>query len=182
MSRVLWITGLPASGKTTLARALVAVLEREGIRATLVDSDEVRAVLTPHPSYEPNERAIVYRALAYLARRIDETGVVPIVAATAHSRSIRDEARTICDGFFLVHTRASLAVCEARDPKHLYRQARAQTGGTMPGVHVAYDAPADADIDVDTATGSPEAGAKGVVDALRTHAPEIWLAQPRQST
>lgn len=179
MSRVVWITGLPASGKTTLARALVAALEAEGMRATLVDSDEVRAVLTPSPSYEPSERAIVYRSLAYLARRLDEAGVVPIVAATAHARSIRDEARAICDGVFLVHARASLAVCEARDPKHLYRQAREKTDGTMPGVHVAYEAPADADLEVDTATGSPQAGAKGIVDALRARDPQLWLAQPR---
>ena len=174
MSRVVWITGLPASGKTTLARALVTALEAEGIRATLVDSDEVRAVLTPQPSYEPNERAVVYRALAYLARRLDEAGVVPIVAATAHARKIRDETRAVCGGFFLVHARASQAVCEARDPKHLYREARSRTDGAMPGIHVAYEAPTDANVEVDTAVGSPEAGAKVVVDALKAHAPELW--------
>lgn len=166
LSRVVWLTGLPASGKTTLARAIVATLTARGVPATLVDSDETRAVLTPRPTYDPAERALFYRALAYLARRLDEAGVVPIVAATAHSRATRDEARSITGGLFLVHTRAPLSVCEARDPKNLYRDAHARERGSMPGVHVPYEPPADADLEVDTTSDTPAAGAQAVIDAL----------------
>jgi adenylylsulfate kinase len=151
---VVWITGRPASGKSTLARALAAELSSRGAAATIVDSDEVRAVITPEPRYTREERAIVYRALAYLAARLAREGIVAVVAATAHEAATRDEARRICReegaGWLLVHARCPLAVCEARDPKGLYRRARSHPGGTLPGVGVPYEEPVDADVTVDT--------------------------------
>ncbi len=166
MSRVVWITGLPASGKTSLARALVALLRERGVDATLVDSDETRSVITPQPTYEAAERMLVYRAMAYLAKRLDESGTVPVVAATAHARELRNEVRQIAGGLFLVHASAPLAVCEARDPKGLYERARAQEDGAMPGIHVRYEPPDDADLEVDTGGDDPDGAARRVLDAL----------------
>jgi adenylylsulfate kinase len=164
---VVWITGRPASGKSTLARALVAEISARGVRATVVDSDEVRAVVTPRPRYTPEEREIVYRGLAYLAARLAREGIVAVVAATAHEASLRAEARRICEeqvgtplsqndegdtppAWLLVHARCPLVVCEARDPKGLYRRARANPHNTLPGLGVPYEEPADADVTVDT--------------------------------
>jgi len=147
---VIWITGRPASGKTTLAKRLVVALEARGHRATLIDSDEVRAVITPHPTYSPEERSIVYRAIAYLARRASEWSVVPVVAATAHDPELRAAARAIVPDMLLVHARCPLSVCEARDPKGLYRRARANPVGAMPGIHVPWFEPDDADVVIDT--------------------------------
>lgn len=157
MPRVVWITGRPASGKTTLARRLVAALETAGRRATVIDSDEVRVALTPEPTYSPEERLIVYRAIAYLARRAADWGVIPVVAATAHEPALRAAARAIVGDLLLVHARCPLEVCEARDPKGLYRRARATERGSMPGVHVPWVDPDDADLVIETDREVPDA-------------------------
>jgi len=153
---VVWITGRPASGKTTLGRRLVDVLHGRDVRATLIDSDEARAVLTPSPTYAPEERALVYRALAWSAAMLARHGVVPVVAATAHEASLRESIRAIVGPLLLVHARCPLEVCEARDPKGLYRAARAHPGGTFPGVDVPFDEPRDADVIVDTSHDVPQ--------------------------
>lgn len=147
---IAWITGRPASGKTTLARSIVAAAEARGARAALVDSDELRAAVTPNPTYSAEERAIVYRAIAYVARRLADEGVISIVSATAHEESLRQAAREVAGPFLLVHARCPLEVCEARDPKGIYARARRTAVGTVPGIHVPYVEPADADLTVDT--------------------------------
>jgi adenylylsulfate kinase len=144
------VTGRPASGKSTLARALAAELATRGIHATVVDSDAVRAVITPEPTYSAEERALFYRALAYLAARLAREGVVAVVAATAHASEYRRAAQEMAPHWFLVYARCPLAVAEARDPKGLYRRARADPHPTLPGVGVPYEEPADADWVVDT--------------------------------
>lgn len=164
MSTAIWITGRPASGKTTLGRRLVARLEARGRRAALLDSDEVRAALTPEPTYSPEERLLVYRALAYLARRALEWGVVPVVAATAHDPTLRDAAKAVLGRWVLVYARCPLPVCEARDPKGLYRRARAAASGAMPGVHVPWIEPDDADVILDTDGAAGQTGAPDEAD------------------
>jgi adenylylsulfate kinase-like enzyme len=156
MTDVVWITGRPASGKTTLGRAIVEALRGRERRATLVDSDEVRSFVTPAPRYDSEERALLYRAIAYVARRLAEESIVPVVAATAHEPALRAAARAICRGMILVHADCPLEVCERRDPKGLYRAARAAPSGTMPGVHVAWTPPLDADVTIDTSTAYDE--------------------------
>jgi adenylylsulfate kinase len=147
---IAWITGRPASGKTTLGRALVAAIRARGARATLVDSDELRDAITPNPTYSAEERAIVYRAIAYVARRLADEGVIAIVSATAHDESLREAAREVAGPFVLIHARCPLEVCEARDPKGIYARARRTEVGTVPGIHVPYREPTDADLTVDT--------------------------------
>jgi adenylylsulfate kinase len=163
---VLWITGRPASGKSTLARALVEELVARGRRATVVDSDEVRAVITPEARYTPEERALFYRALAYVAARLAGEGIVAVVAATAHEAAYRRWAREISPGWFLVYARCPPAVCEARDPKGLYRRARADVGTTLPGVGVPYEEPEDADWVVDTDAVVTGEQVRAVVEAF----------------
>jgi adenylylsulfate kinase len=164
---VLWITGRPASGKTTLARALVDELTSRGIWASMVDSDDLRAAITPEPRYTTEERALFYRALAYIAARLAQEGIVAVVAATAHDPEYRRWARELCPGYFLVYARCPLTVCEARDPKGLYRRARSDAATTLPGVGVPYQEPADADCIVDTDTPGPvPAQVQGIVDAF----------------
>src|SRR5262245_46383351 len=146
---VLWITGRPASGKSTLARALADELTSRRMRATVVDSDEVRAAITPEPQYSAAERELCYRALAYLASRLGRERIVAVVAATAHEATYRRWARELCPGLFLVYARCPLSVCEARDPKGLYRRARTESHSRLPGVGVPFEEPIDADAIVD---------------------------------
>jgi adenylylsulfate kinase len=147
---VLWITGRPASGKSTLAAALVERLDGCGVPAALVDSDEVRRHVTPEPTYRREERAQLYRSLAYLAARLAEHGIVAVVAATAHERAFRDWAREICPGLRLVYAECPLETCRERDPKGLYAAAMGDPNSRLPGIGVPFEPPADADLVVDT--------------------------------
>jgi adenylylsulfate kinase len=168
---VVWITGRPASGKSSLARALADEFAARFIRAAVVDSDEVRSVITPEPRYTAEERALVYRAVAYLAARLAHEGIVAIVAATSHAAEYRRRAREICPRFFLVYARCPLEVCQARDPKGLYQSARADEQSTLPGVGVRYEEPADADRVVDTAAPVTTAQVREILDAFLSDVP-----------
>ncbi len=170
---IVWITGRPASGKTTLARRVV-----EAAGGVLVDSDEVRRAITPHPTYTADERAIVYRSIAYLARRMHDAGLFPVVAATAHDPALRAAAREVCGDVFLVLADCPLEVCEARDPKELYRAARSG-GGTMPGVHVPWVDPSDADLVVATDREVPDEVIAAIARAARRAAKSTPAGAPR---
>ncbi len=163
---IVWITGRPAAGKTTLGRRLVDALRARGARATLIDSDEVREKLTPEPTYEKGERALVYRAMAYVARRLADEGVVAVVAATAHDPALRASVRAVAGEILLVHARCSLEEAERRDPKGIYRRARATERGTVPGVHVPFVEPEDADVTVDTEGGIDPRAIDGVIERV----------------
>jgi adenylylsulfate kinase len=167
MTRALWITGLPASGKTTLALRICTTLQARGVRATLVDSDEVRTAVTPKPLYTADERITVYRVIAYVASRLADEGIVPVVAATAHEERLRRAAREILPGMFLLYARCPLEECERRDPRGLYARAREgarRPSSTLPGVGVKYEPPNEADLVVDTSTKVPQAIVERIVD------------------
>lgn len=176
---VLWITGRPAAGKSTLARALADELASRGARATVVDSDEARAAITPEPHYTDEERALFYRALAYAAARLAREGISAIVAATAPSATYRRWARDLCPVWFLVYARCPLAVCEARDPKGLYRRARADEATTLPGTGVPYEEPTDADSVVDTDVPLERAEVRAIADAFLAR---LAATRPRADT
>jgi adenylylsulfate kinase len=163
---VLWITGRPASGKSTLARALLVELAGRGVWATIIDSDEMRAVITPEPRYTPEERELFYKALAYVAARLACEGVTAIVAATSHAAEYREWARALCPGWFLVYARCPLDVCQSRDPKGLYREARNNPHSTLPGVGVPFEEPANADYVVDTSAPLSVQEVRAIMDAF----------------
>jgi adenylylsulfate kinase len=144
---IVWFTGLPASGKTTLARRVQAALAHDGRAAVLLDSDELREVLDAH-SYSPGDRDRFYRALAALAALLARQAIIALVAATAPRRDDRDRARgaIAATRFLEVWVNTPLAECEARDPKRLYAQARRGDASQLPGVGVAYEAPASPEV------------------------------------
>ncbi len=151
---VVWFTGLPSSGKTTLARRAQRALAAAGRAAVLLDSDELRDVLDAH-AYAPDDRDRFYRALAALAALLARQGIVALVAATAPHRRDRERAREAISGgpagrFVEVWVDTSLAACEARDPKGLYAQARRGAASQLPGVGVAYEPPVSPEV---TASG-----------------------------
>lgn len=155
---VVWFTGLPASGKTTLARAVHDRLAAYR-SCVLLDSDELRDILGAS-TYKPAARDAFYAVLADLATMLARQGHVVLVAATAPRRAYRDRARTRAPRFVEVWVQTSLAECEARDPKHLYARARAGQAPTLPGVGEAYEPPLAADV---TASGGHD---RAAVDAL----------------
>jgi adenylylsulfate kinase len=137
---VVWFTGLPASGKTTLARAV----REQRPHAVLLDSDDLRELLGA-TSYAAAARDEFYRVVGALAAMLARQGHVVLVAATAPRRAHRDTGRT-APRFIEVWVRADRATCEARDPKGLYQQARKGNAPDLPGVGAPYEEPAAPDV------------------------------------
>ena len=161
-----WLTGLPASGKSTVARALAAELGGRGIRAAVLESDALRREITPNAKYGEAERDAFYATLAYLARVLVLHGVPVIVDATANRRAYRDRARKAIARFLEVHVRCPLAVCQARDPKGIYRRGAAGTAQNVPGVSAPYEPPLTPEVVVDGERDDPAVAAGRIVSAL----------------
>jgi len=161
-----WLTGLPASGKSTVARALAAELAGKGVRAAVLESDAVRREIAPDAGYFDAERDAFYATLAYLARALVLHGVPVIVDATANRRAYRDRAREAIPHFLEVHVRCPLAVCRARDPKGIYRRGADGTAQNVPGVSATYEPPLLPEVVVDGERDDPAGAAGRIVSEL----------------
>ena len=160
--KVVWLTGLPASGKSTLGRALVADLLSRGQGAMLLDGDELREGLNSDLSFTREARAEVCRRIGWMAHTISDQGlffprgVVPVVAAVTPYRSDRYKVRrTFEEGAFIeVHVYAPLAVCKARDSRGLYAKAERGELTNLTGVDDPYEEPGNPTLILDTTTQS----------------------------
>jgi adenylylsulfate kinase len=161
-----WLTGLPASGKSTVARALAAELAGKGIRAAVLESDAVRREITPDATYGEAERDAFYATVAYLARMLVLHGVPVIVDATANRRAYRDRAREGIPLFLEVHIRCPLAVCQARDPKGIYRRGADGTARNVPGVSAPYEPPLEPEVVVDGERDDPAVAVGRIISVL----------------
>jgi adenylylsulfate kinase len=158
---VVWLTGLPGAGKTTLAARIALRLREERVAAAVLDSDDVRAALVPPPGHDEVGRDAFYRSLAGLAVMLARQGLIVLVPATAHRRVWREHARELAPRFVEVHVDTPVDECRRRDPKGLY--ARAPELPDLPGVGVAYEAPERADV---VAAGGGDARTVDAVLAL----------------
>lgn len=142
MSWIVWLTGAPASGKTTIAAALRESLRRSGIAPAWLESDALRRILTPEATYSPQERDRFYAMVADLAALLARQGIPVLVDATAPRRAHRDRLRAQVPDLLEVLVDAPLEVRRSRDPKGLYRRARAGLAPELPGETTPYEAPA----------------------------------------
>jgi adenylylsulfate kinase len=142
---VIWLTGLPSSGKTTLADAVRHRLLREGTSPCVLDGDLMRAIIAPNLGYSEPDRADFYAALARLAAELAKQGLVVLVPATAHLRAYRQHARELSPSFVEVWVTTPLTECRRRDSKGLYAAA-ANAPGELPGVDIPYEPPAHAEV------------------------------------
>ncbi|MGB0384514.1 MAG: adenylyl-sulfate kinase [Ardenticatenaceae bacterium] len=164
---VLWLTGRPASGKTWLAEAVRQRLGRVGVKAVILDSDELRPILTPQATYTEQERARFYQGIVELADLLTRYGTNIIIAATANRRAYRDAARERFGARFAeVFVSCSLQTCRTRDPKGLY--AKVETGEItrLPGIGAAYEPPQAAEVTVNTEDNTPQEAAEKIVTAI----------------
>lgn len=143
---VVWLTGLPSSGKSTLALRVGEKLRASGSALVILDEDAVHAALRPEPGCDEAGRDAFYETLARLAALIATQGVIVLVPATAHRRAFRERARSLVDCFLEVYLDTPLEECRRRDSKA--RVERARTGGnlTTAGVRDAYEAPDKPDL------------------------------------
>jgi adenylylsulfate kinase len=157
--RVIWFTGLPAAGKSTLAGRVAARLRKEGVPCAVLDGDEVREALARAPGAGAAERDAFYEALARLAALLARQGLCVLVAATAPRRAHRERARALAPAFAEVLVATSAEACAARDPKGLWRRARSGELRELPGAGAEYEPPA-----------SPELVAEGGEDPVALEA------------
>jgi adenylylsulfate kinase len=141
-----WITGLPASGKSTVAAELVQQIRSLGVKVTILESDALRKVFSTSPSYDDRDREYFYASLAFIGRLLTEHGISVILDATANRRSYRDRARQHIPRFLEVFVDCPLAICIQRDPKGIYRKASTGEASHVPGLQAAYEPPNDPDV------------------------------------
>jgi adenylylsulfate kinase len=196
MSWAIWVTGLPGSGKTTIARAAAARLGARGVPVAVLELDEIRRVLTPVPSYSDAERDIVYRALVFMAVALTEAGVPVVIDATAHRRAWRDLARASIARFAEIQLDCSLEVARTREqhrrpghaPQDIYAGA-GRAGASVPGVDVPYERSTAPELAVDSATEDVATAAERIAAlALELESPRrprgsdsgivIWITGP----
>jgi adenylylsulfate kinase len=161
-----WITGLPASGKSSVAAALKAQLAARGIDAVVLESDVLRQIFTVHPRYDEAERDVFYRQISYVGELLVKHGVPVIFDATANRRQYRDRARHEIPRFIEVYVDSPLGTCMARDPKGIYRQAREGASDSVPGLEAKYEPPRAPEVIVRGDQESPEVAAHRVIAKL----------------
>jgi protein-L-isoaspartate(D-aspartate) O-methyltransferase len=173
VSWAIWITGLPGSGKSVIARAAAKELCSRGERVVVLELDEIRRVITPVPTYSDAEREAVYHALVYIGATLVDSGIPVIFDATAHRRAWRDLARAALSSFAEVQLVCPLAVCREREaarprgaaPPGIYAGAT-QAGARVPGVNVEYEVALAPELIIETAAQDVAGAAEAVVGVV----------------
>jgi bifunctional enzyme CysN/CysC len=145
-----WFTGLSASGKTTLCRAVYERLAARGCRLELLDGDTVRKHLSKGLGFSREDRNENIRRIGFVAGLLTRNGVIALAAAISPYRAVRDEVRDSIGDFVEVYVNAPLEVCESRDPKGLYRQARAGQLPAFTGIDDPYEPPLKPEVECRT--------------------------------
>ena len=161
-----WVTGLPASGKSTRVSSLREQLAAQGVDAAVLESDVLRRIFTPHPRYDVEEREAFYRQMIWVGTLLTQHGVPVIFDATANRRHYRDQARSQIPRFLEVYVDCPLEICMARDPKGIYRKAYEGSANTVPGLQSAYEPPENPDLEVHGDRESPDEAARQVLAKL----------------
>jgi adenylylsulfate kinase len=159
---IVWFTGLPSSGKSTLATGVRDRLRAQGIACVVLDSDAVRKAALSNLGYSPTERDTFYAALGGLAVLIANQGVVVLVAATAPRRAHRQAVRERVSQFLEIYVDVPPAECARRDPKGLYAAALRGQRSHVPGIDTEYQPPI-----------APELVARGGFDDEAV----VWIAE-----
>jgi len=148
---VIWLTGIPASGKSSIAKKLREKLIDMDWKVEVLESDELRRVLTPKPLYTDEERDWFYSTIIWLAQLLHKHDINVIIDATGHKKKYRDEARKIFGKNFIeVYVKCSVETAMKRDPKGLYRRALTGEVRTLPGLQVPYEETPNPEITLDT--------------------------------
>ncbi|MDY6778861.1 MAG: adenylyl-sulfate kinase [Candidatus Nanohaloarchaea archaeon] len=165
----LWFTGLPSSGKSTIAKRVEEELRGRGIEMHNLDGDNVRKKLHPDLGFTEQERATNNRRVSFIARLLNEHNIGVIVAAVSPFQDARENARDEIEeagSFIEIFTECPVEVCKERDPKGLYEQAEQGQIDNFTGVNHPYEAPDNPEITVNTAEQSPEECVQHVLNRL----------------
>jgi adenylylsulfate kinase len=162
---VIWFTGLPASGKSSLADWLAAELGRTTSRVERLDGDAIRQVF-PETGFTKADRDAHIRRVGFLASRLEAHGVTVVASFVSPYRDTRHFVRSLCHRFVEVYVSTPLEECERRDPKELYARARRGDLLNVTGISDPYEAPDAAELTIDTTRMSVESAGRQMMDAL----------------
>jgi adenylylsulfate kinase len=151
-SCVVWFTGLPSSGKSTIASEVEYQLCTRGLRTYLLDGDNVRHGLNKNLGFSPEDREENIRRIGEVARLFVDAGMITFVAFISPYRKDRQKARKLLedDEFIEVYVKCPVAICEQRDPKGLYQKAKKGEIKEFTGVSAPYEEPLDPEIVLET--------------------------------
>jgi adenylylsulfate kinase len=160
----IWITGLPASGKSMVTAALVERLNFRDVKAAVLESDVLRKSFSERPRYDEQDREYFYGSLAFIGKVLSENGLNVIFDATANRRSYRERARALIPGLLEIYVDTPLEVCMERDPKGIYAK-----GKNVPGLDAEYEPPLHPDLVIHGDKESPADAAERILGLLMAH-------------
>ena len=168
---VLWFTGLSGSGKSTIADAVDHALNTMGVHTYCLDGDNIRTGLCKDLGFSAEDRTENIRRIGEVARLFYDAGLIVLASFISPYRSDRDAVRDLLPpgGFVEIHVDCPLEVCEQRDPKGLYKKARANTISQFTGISSPYEAPLNAELVLNTAESGLNACQLAVLNHLITH-------------
>ncbi|NIV42763.1 MAG: adenylyl-sulfate kinase [Candidatus Dadabacteria bacterium] len=162
-----WFTGLPSSGKSTLAKVLRDEIENKGKHVEILDGDEVRLRLSKGLGFSKEDRDENIRRISYVARIITRCGAVAITCAISPYRDIRLEARNEIENFVEVFVDCDIEECIRRDVKGLYKKALSGEIKNFTGISDPYEKPESPEITVNTSSETIEQSVKKIVAGLK---------------
>ncbi len=180
--RVLWLTGLPGSGKSTIASAVERVLIERGVAAYVLDGDNIRHGLSSDLGFSPEDRQENIRRIGEVAKLFVEAGVLVLCAFVSPYRADREKlrARAGKSDFIEIHVSASLETCRTRDPKGLYSKAASGLIEDLTGVGAPYEPPERPELVLDTEVDELEASVARVIRLLEERGDVQESIAPRQ--
>ncbi len=161
-----WFTGLPSSGKSTLARMLEKVLNDLDFHVEVLDGDEVRLRLSKGLGFSKEDRDENIRRISYVAKIVTRCGAVAITCAISPYREIRDEARKEIGRFVEVYVKCPLEECIRRDVKGMYKKALSGEIKNFTGISDPYEEPRNPEIVVETHNETHEESLSKIVNGL----------------
>jgi adenylylsulfate kinase len=164
---VLWFTGLPGAGKTTIAKIIEPKLKAMGARVQILDGDEIRGWLSPLEGYSREDRERHLKRVAHIAELLSRNDVVVICSLVSPYRSSRDYARKVIPNFVEAFVRVTLNTAMERDPKGLYKKAKEGQIKNMTGLQDAYEEPPSPEMTVETENHTKEESAEFVLAELK---------------
>ncbi len=166
---IIWLTGLSGSGKSTLANALEGEIFRSGHHSYLLDGDNVRMGLNKNLGFSDADRVENIRRIGEVAKLFADAGLIAITAFISPFRADRDLVRALVapGEFFEVYVKAPLEVCEQRDPKGLYKKARAGQIKQFTGIDSPYEEPLNPELVIDTDKQSLEQSTQLLLNKLK---------------
>lgn len=165
----LWMTGLPCSGKTTLALRLKEELNKLGFRAVHLDADIIRQDLNADLGFSLKDRRENIRRIACVAKLFNENGNLVIASFVCPTDELRLLAKEIIPNFRLVFVKCGLDTCQKRDVKGMYKKARAGQIKEFTGISSPFDEPKEADMIIDTESNNIDDCVKEILDKFKNH-------------